>query len=113
MGSFCPEEYKPDHKGLSDRYSENERKLFYQILQEEHNYSSPHLSVSTDDSYTVSKVSYHYFLEAESNGFPINKHYFSDGYSLLEEPLDSMPLHINDTACRTRAVALWRLKVGK
>jgi hypothetical protein len=116
------EPYRPSSIGLEDRFTVDERKKFYEFLYRENRAedankkscgSYEHIGVSTGEVWKLSQDIRSYFSKVEEKEFPMNRHFLSDSYYLLEEPLDNMPLYINSKEYRIRAIALWRLVIGK
>jgi hypothetical protein len=120
--AFASKEYESGHPGITEKYTEEERKIFYLILSEEHKKSAEdenskvtteHIEVATGAKWRYSQSLYSFYKEFVERCYPINKHYLSDGYDLVEAPLEDMPVSIHDECPQKRAVALWRLKIGR
>jgi len=117
-------EYSPDQKGLTESYTLEERKgLHTSLLQELYerfskNYVSfqskpQYIDVATDDCWSSPIEANTYQKEIEEKKYPINKHLFGPSYFLFEAPLEDMPTYLNDESYKNRAIAKWRLNIGR
>jgi len=112
--------YRSEDKGLEDRYTPDQRKMFYMFLYQEHKIdvdknlqSESHIDVSTGNSWMFSMSAHKHREDVSTKDYPMNKHFLGEAYVLLEEPLEDMPIYINDKSYTKRAVSKWRLEIGK
>ena len=75
--------------------------------------SSEHIEVGTGELWMFSKPKRDYFREAHENEYPLNKYFLGSAQGYMEDPLEDMPLHINDKNYSVRAFAKFRFEVGR
>lgn len=112
--------YEPNRIGLTDSYTFEERKKFYTHLYKEHlvgveegKEPSQRIEVSTGKSWAFSMDKFRHTEEITAKEYPMNRHFLNSAYEILKEPLENMPVYINDNSYMRRAMAKWRLELGK
>lgn len=117
--SFQDDEYSPTHPGCTRRYNKKLREDLYRTIYDElynteaTGYPYQMIDISTGTQWSMSLDTREYNNEITELKMPINRRYLSEGYDLIKEPLEDMPLYIQDCNTFKRAVAKWRLKIGR